>query len=62
MSQENVKVVERFYDAMARRDLVGVLDFIDAEVVLLTLPTPPTRLPTRATMASIGGSARWRME
>jgi ketosteroid isomerase-like protein len=34
MSQENVEVVRRVYDAVARRDSAAVLDLYDPEVVL----------------------------
>jgi len=36
MSQENVEVVRRVYDAVARRDTAGVLSFYDPEVELVS--------------------------
>ncbi len=36
MSQENVEVVRRVYDAVARRDTAGVLNFYDPEVELVS--------------------------
>jgi ketosteroid isomerase-like protein len=45
MSRENVEIIGRFYDAMARPDREGVLDFYDSEVVLFNSPNSPDTAP-----------------
>src|SRR4051794_37854185 len=45
MSQENVDIIGRFYDAMARRDLASAIEFHDPEVVLINTPSSPETAP-----------------
>ena len=45
MSQENVEIIGRFYDAMARRDLAGAIEFHDSEVVVINTPNSPDTAP-----------------
>jgi ketosteroid isomerase-like protein len=45
MSQENVETIGRFYDAMARRDLAGVIEFFDPNAVPINTPNSPDTDP-----------------
>jgi ketosteroid isomerase-like protein len=45
MSRENVETIGRFYDAMARRDLAGAIEFFDPNAVLINTPNSPETAP-----------------
>ena len=45
MSRENVEIISRFYDAMARRDLAGAIEFHDPDVVVINTPSSPDTGP-----------------
>ena len=51
MSQENVEIVERFYESVTAQDLDGVLDCVDAEIEL-----DWSRLAFSVDEASTGGT------